>query len=127
MNIISQSIPYGARFHDFRRLWLPCLFGRCSAVVVTVLIAATDPFFICLLVLSYYHKTSAGSALVLCGIVFCYSVGCGFMFVFSGLFGPVFGLVCFMRLVCRCDRFLPENKLQFTEPCSLGLIPTHQS
>ncbi|XP_052362341.1 uncharacterized protein LOC118371498 [Oncorhynchus keta] len=30
--------------HDFRRSWLPCLFGRCSAVVVTGLLAATIPF-----------------------------------------------------------------------------------
>ena len=35
--------------HDFRRSWLPCLFRRCSAVVVTVLLAATIPFsFVCL-------------------------------------------------------------------------------
>ena len=43
----------GGYCHDFRRSWLPCLFGRCSAVIVTVLLAATDPFFVCLLVLSY--------------------------------------------------------------------------
>jgi hypothetical protein len=29
------------------------LFGRCSAVIVTVLLAATDPFFVSLFVLSY--------------------------------------------------------------------------
>ena len=32
--------------HDFCRSWLPCLFGRCSAVVVTGLLSATDPFFV---------------------------------------------------------------------------------
>ena len=34
----------GGYCHDFRRGWLSCPFGRCSAVVVTVLLATTDPF-----------------------------------------------------------------------------------
>ena len=38
--------------HDSYRRWLPFLFRWCSAVVVTGLLAATDPFFplFCLLV-----------------------------------------------------------------------------
>ena len=32
--------------HDFHRRWLLSLFGRCSAVVVAGLLAATNPFFL---------------------------------------------------------------------------------